>query len=294
MNELFSFDSASLLAVSFGVGIVIGLTGMGGGALMTPALIFLGIPASTAIANDLVAATINKSVGATVHWRNGSPNFQLAKWLILGSVPTAFLGAFFIDAVGTKQNQEEFLKFAIGCTLLLAAGTYTFRMYLDLRRGAIDDLDAPDPTVRVLPTVLVGIIGGTIVGLTSVGSGSLMMAALLLMYPTLAAVKLVGTDLVQAIPLVFSAAVGHVIVTGVDWVILIPLIIGGTPGTFVGARISNLVSQVVIRRGIVMVLTLTGITLLGVSPVAVGLLGAAMVILGPLFWGVVRPHGQTG
>lgn len=88
MNEFFTSDTATLVAVSFGVGILIGLTGMGGGALMTPALIFLGIQPSVAVANDLVAAAVNKSVGASVHWRRGSPNFKLAGWLIAGSVPT--------------------------------------------------------------------------------------------------------------------------------------------------------------------------------------------------------------
>ena len=106
MTSALSGDVASLLLVSFGVGIVVGLTGMGGGALMTPALIFLGVAPSVAVANDLVAAAVNKSVGATVHWRSGSPDLRLAGWLIAGSVPTAFAGAFLIKAVGPSQDQE--------------------------------------------------------------------------------------------------------------------------------------------------------------------------------------------
>ena len=98
----------------------------------------------------------------------------------------------------------------------------------------------------------------------------------------------VGTDLVQAVPLVLSAAISHVLVTGVDWGVLIPLIVGGTPGTFLGARLANWVSQSVIRRGIVIVLTLTGLKMLGVSPEAVGLIGAGMLLLGPLVWGFIR------
>ena len=125
-------------------------------------------------------------------------------------------------------------------------------------------------------------------GVTSVGSGSLIMVALLLLYPTLSALRLVGTDLVQAVPLVLSAAVGHVIVNGVDWGVLVPLVLGGTPGTFLGARIAGWVTQSVIRRGIVIVLTLTGLTLLGVSPEVVGMVGAGLLLLGPLVWGFVR------
>ena len=92
----------------------------------------------------------------------------------------------------------------------------------------------------------------------------------------------------QAVPLVFAAAVSHVLVTGVDWAVLIPLIVGGTPGTFLGARLANWVSQSVIRRGIVIVLTLTGLKMLGVPPEYVGLIGAAMLLLGPLVWGFIR------
>ena len=289
MTDLFTLDAGSVLVVSFMVGIVVGLTGMGGGALMTPALIFLNVPPTAAVANDLVAASVNKSVGATVHWREGSPNLKLAKWLIIGSVPTAFAGAFIVNAVGEVEEQESFVKAAIGVALLFTAATYGLRMYLQLRyvTGG-NELSQDDPRVKPLPTLVVGMIGGLLVGITSVGSGSLIMVALLLLYPTLSAVKLVGTDLVQAVPLVLSAAISHVLVSGVDWAILIPLIVGGTPGTFLGARLANWVSQSVVRRGIVIVLTLTGLTLLEVPPQAVGILGAAMLLLGPLLWGFIR------
>ena len=125
-------------------------------------------------------------------------------------------------------------------------------------------------------------------GVTSVGSGSLIMVALLLLYPTLSALRLVGTDLVQAVPLVLSAAISHWIVNGVEWAVLIPLIVGGSPGTFLGARIANWVSQSVIRRGIVIVLSLTGLSMLGVPPKTVGIIGAAFLLLGPLAWGFIR------
>jgi uncharacterized membrane protein YfcA len=260
---------------------------------MTPALIFLGVNPVAAVANDLVAASVNKSVGAAVHWRHGSPNLRLAGWLMVGSVPTAFAGAFIVNAVGEAEAQADFVTLAIGGALLLTAATYTLRNYLKLRdvvsgRGR----GGGEVVVRALPTLAVGAVGGLLVGITSVGSGSLIMVSLLLLYPALAAVRLVGTDLVQAVPLVLSAAVSHVIVSGVDWSVLIPLVVGGTPGTFLGSRLAHWVSEGVVKRGIVIVLTLTGLTLLEVPPEYVGLIGAALLILGPLAWGGVRrAHG---
>lgn len=290
MTELVTLSAASVLVVAFAVGIVVGLTGMGGGALMTPALIFLGVNPTAAVANDLVSASMSKSVGAAVHWRHGSPNLRLAAWLMVGSIPTAFAGAFIIRAVGGgEEGQDTFLTYAIGAALLFTAATYAIRMYLNLRivtDGGV--LAETDPEVKPVRTLVIGAVGGLLVGITSVGSGSLIMVALLLLYPTLSAVKLVGTDLVQAVPLVFAAAVSHVIVSGVDWEVLIPLLVGSIPGTFLGARLAHWVSQSVIRRGIVIVLTLTGLKLLGLSPELVGIIGAGLLILGPVAWSFVR------
>lgn len=289
MDELLTLSALSVLVVSFGVGIVVGLTGMGGGALMTPALIFLGVNPTAAVANDLVAASINKSVGASVHWRRGSPNLRLAGLLVLGSVPFALAGGFIVKSVGHPERQQEFLTTAIGYALLFTAGTYALRMYLQLRHVTAGNVISEDePALRVLPTVLVGAVGGLLVGITSVGSGSLIMVALLLIYPTLSAVRLVGTDLVQAVPLVLAAAIGHVFTEGITWAVLIPLVLGGTPGTFLGARMAAWVSQSVIRRGIVIVLTLTGLKMLDVPPEWVGIIGAGLLLLGPLAWAFVR------
>ena len=291
--DLWTTDALRILLVAFGVGIVVGLTGMGGGALMTPALIFLGVNPATAVANDLVAASVNKSVGAAVHWRSGSPNLRLAGLLMAGSVPFAFAGGFIVKSVGDAQARTDFLTNAIGWALLLAAGSYALRIYLQLRLVANGNV-APteEPHVRALPTVLVGAFGGLLVGITSVGSGSLIMVALLLLYPTMTALRLVGTDLVQAVPLVIAAAIGHVVNEGVEWVVLIPLILGGSPGTYLGSRMSTWVSQSVIRRGIVIVLTLTGLKMLGVPPQTIGFIGAGVLLLGPLAWGFVRQlHG---
>src|SRR5689334_89841 len=211
MHDLITATFFSILAAGFFVGIVVGLTGMGGGALMTPALIFLGVgDASTVVTADLTAAAIYKSGGALTHAKEGSPNMSLAKWLILGSVPFALAGPWLLRAVvgDEPDSVDTVLKECIGFALLSAAATYALRLLINLYRVRHGATAADDnPPIRPIPTFLVGALGGLLVGITSVGSGSVIMIALLMLYPGLSAVKLVGTDLVQAVPLVLAAAV---------------------------------------------------------------------------------------
>ena len=135
MHDLIADTFFSILAAGFFVGIVVGLTGMGGGALMTPALIFLGVgDAATVVTADLTAAAVYKSGGAIVHRREGSPNMQLAMWLILGSVPMALLGPHLVAWFTDPEDLDSALKLCIGFALLLAAATYALRLYINLRR----------------------------------------------------------------------------------------------------------------------------------------------------------------
>lgn len=287
MLDLLTTDVLSLIIVSLGVGVVVGLTGMGGGALMTPALIAFGIPPVTAVANDLVASAANKTVGAIVHWRQGSPHPRIAGWLMLGSIPTAFAGAFIVQSFGEPEQANAILLTVIGAALMLAAVTYLARALVRLARpvGA-----ATDVQVKPLRTLGIGMVGGLLVGITSVGSGSVIMVTLLLLYPALSPAKLVGTDLLQAVPLVIAAAASHVIVTGVDWEVLIPLLVGGPIGTYLGSRLAGVVRPAVVQNGIVMVLSLTSLALLGVPPFWVGVVGAGMLILGPVLWVYITHH----
>lgn len=298
----YSLEIKTVIA-AFIVGVVVGITGMGGGALMTPALIFLGVgDAATVVTADLTAAAVYKSAGAVVHWREGSPNLELAGWLILGSVPMAFLGPHVVGWVNPQADLDNFLKLCIGFALLFAASTYALRLYIGLRRvtGGRHPGEG-EPVIRPLPTILVGALGGLLVGITSVGSGSVIMIALLMLYPTLSAVKLVGTDLVQAVPLVLSAAVSNIIVHGLDWRITIPLIVGSVPGTILGSKIAPRVPTSFIRRGIVIVLTMSGLALLDKAgwgplgsgedethPLFIGVAGIALLVLLPVVWGVLR------
>lgn len=303
--DLLTTAALSILVAGFVVGVVVGLTGMGGGALMTPALIFLGVgDAATVVTADLTAAAVYKTGGAVVHAREGSPNFGLAKWLIIGSVPMALLGPHLVAGFTSDEDQLDYvLKMAIGFALLLAASTYALRLYINLRliRGGAAEAD-PNPPIRAVPTLLVGALGGLLVGITSVGSGSVIMVALLMLYPGLSAVKLVGTDLVQAVPLVLAAAISNIALNGLDWELLIPLVVGSVPGTLLGSMVAPRVPQSVIRRGIVVVLTMSGVALLDKAgwaplgedethPMLIAGVGVAMLVLVPLIWGLLR-RGQ--
>ncbi|KRA38541.1 MULTISPECIES: sulfite exporter TauE/SafE family protein [unclassified Nocardioides] len=309
MSEWLTLTALSIATAGFLVGIVVGLTGMGGGALMTPALIFLGVGHTAAIVTaDLTAAAIYKTGGAITHAREGSPNFRLAGWLIAGSVPMAFVGPYLANALTDDPEQlEKTLKLCIGIALLFAASTYALRIYINLRRvergGVVPD---DDPHIRPIPTLLVGMLGGLLVGVTSVGSGSVIMIALLMMYPGLTALRLVGTDLVQAVPLVLSAALANIAIHGLEWALLIPLVLGSVPGTLLGSRLAPRVPQSFIKRGIVIVLTMSGVALLfksGLHPfgeghetleaVLVAAIGLAMLVLVPVIWGLIRKrHGM--
>jgi uncharacterized membrane protein YfcA len=303
LADLVSTTALSVLAAGFFVGVVVGLTGMGGGALMTPALIFLGVgDAPTVVTADLTAAAVYKTGGALVHQREGSPHLQLAGWLVLGSVPMALLGPHLVNRLVPPGELDRTLKVCIGFALLFAASTYALRLYVNLRRmRSGTHVDEADPPVRPLPTVLVGALGGLLVGVTSVGSGSVIMIALLMLYPGLSAVRMVGTDLVQAVPLVLAAAISNITLHGLDWAITIPLVIGSVPGTVLGGLIAPRVPQSVIRRGIVVVLTMSGVALLDKAgwaplgsgehdthPVLIGLVGLAVLGLVPLVWGLLR------
>jgi uncharacterized membrane protein YfcA len=305
MGDWLTTDFFSIIAAAFVVGTVVGLTGMGGGALMTPALIFLGVGgASTVVTADLTASAIYKTGGAITHAREGGPNWELAKWLIIGSVPFALAGPWIIHRIagGGGEDLDTLLKKCIGFALLFAAATYALRLVINLRRvrgGGVDP--DPNPTIRPLITVGVGALGGLLVGITSVGSGSVIMISLVMLYPGLSALRLVGTDLVQAVPLVMAAAISNIVLNGLEWHLLVPLVIGSVPGPGLGSRIAPRVPQSVIRRGIVIVLTMSGLALLDKSgwaplgsgedqthPVLIACVGLLMVVVLPFVWGMIR------
>ncbi len=304
MHDLFTSNAAQIVTAGFFVGTIVGVTGMGGGALMTPALIFLGVGNASAIVTaDLTAAAVYKTGGALVHTRQGSPNFRLAGWLAAGSVPMALLGPHLVHWFVNEKDVDSLLKECIGFALLLAAATYAIRLWIQLVRVRSGALAATDEEPVILPvrTLLVGALGGLLVGVTSVGSGSVIMVTLLILYPTLSPLKLVGTDLVQAVPLVLAAAISNISVNGLEWSLTLPLIVGSVPGTLIGSQFASKVPLSYIRRGIVIVLTMSGIALLDKAgwaplgsgdkqthPVLIAMIGLGMLVGLPIIWGLLR------
>ncbi|MFS0886571.1 sulfite exporter TauE/SafE family protein [Aeromicrobium sp. 179-A 4D2 NHS] len=286
-----------LIAGAFAVGIVVGLTGMGGGALMTPMLVFFfNVPPLTAVSSDLVASAVMKPVGASVHLRRGTVNLRLVGWLCAGSVPAAFCGVLILRALGDSQQMQDGIKVALGLAILLSAALLLVRAYMRLlerartRDGKGEPLPQarPERHVRPVPTLLLGILGGLVVGMTSVGSGSLIIIGLMLLYPGLKASQLVGTDLVQAVPLVASAAISHAIFGDLDLSVSLPLIIGSIPGAYIGARLSARLPGGWVRRALAFVLLASGLKLIGVPNGTTGLILAVTLVAAPLVWMVVR------
>jgi hypothetical protein len=261
------------------VGFVVGLTGMGGGALMTPALVLLfGVQPLTAVSSDLVASLFMKPIGGGVHWLKGTVNWSLVRWLMAGSVPAAFGGVFLLRSIGHGESLQTGVKHALGVALIVVATALVLREIVRTRLGN-EEGDLPNIKVKRLPTYLIGVFGGLVVGVTSVGSGSLMMLLLLGLYPKLRLKQLVGTDLVQAIPLVGSAALAHMLFGQVEIGLTLSILVGALPGVYLGARVSSRASDRVIRPALVVVLTASGLKLLGANS-AVLLVAMVVAIAG--------------
>jgi uncharacterized membrane protein YfcA len=280
------------------VGFTVGLTGMGGGAIMTPVLVLVfGVQPLAAVSSDLVVSLIMKPVGSAVHMRRGTVNWGLVTWLLIGSVPSAFAGVLVLKALGDGEDVQNVVKTALGVALLVASATIVVKAYLQMaawaraRRIRLEGGTVPAPpplVVRPLPTVLIGALGGFVVGMTSVGSGSLIIVLLLLLYPTIKSSEVVGTDLVQAVPLVGAAALGHLLFGDVQLDLTTSLLLGALPGVYVGARVSSRAPQGLIRRALVLVLVASGLKLIGLSTQTTGLLLLAGVVLAPLAWAYAR------
>jgi uncharacterized membrane protein YfcA len=260
------------------VGFVVGLTGMGGGALMTPILVFYGVPPLTAVSSDIVASMIMKPIGGGVHWKRGTVNKGLVKWLVLGSVPSAFLGVFILKGFGTGAGLQATVKLALGIALAVVAFGLVVRPLLQRRRQGESQMPL---ALKPGATLAIGVLGGLVVGVTSVGSGSLMMILLLMLYPRLRLKELVGTDLVQAVPLVASAAVAHLLFGDFELGLTASILVGSIPGVFLGARFSSRAPDHVIRPALIVVLAASSLKLLGANSVLLALTTVAL-----LAWGI--------
>ncbi len=267
------------------VGFLVGMTGAGGGALMTPMLILIfGVKPSTAISSDLVAAVVMRPIGAFVHLRKKTVNLKLVGWMVLGSVPMAFLGAYLLHLLGHSSSAQDNIERALGAALLVGAAAMLLRFYLDrrkghTRRGAIHGLE-----VRPVLTVGIGMLGGLIVGMTSVGSGSLMIVLLLFAYPVIGANQLVGTDLTQAVPLTIAAALGALAFGHIELSVTTSLIIGSVPAVLVGSFISSRAPDRYVRPVITFVIFASGLKYVGVGTTALGWILCIILLSSAVIW----------
>jgi uncharacterized membrane protein YfcA len=273
------------------VGLLVGLTGAGGGALMTPMLILLfGVKPSTAISSDLVAAVVMRPVGAAVHLRKGTVNLRLVGWMVLGSVPMAFFGSYLLHVLGNAAAAQSRVEKLLGAALLVGAAAMVLRYGLDLRGGHRRQGVVANVASRPLLTVAIGMVGGLIVGMTSVGSGSLMIVLLLFLYPMLGANQLVGTDLTQAVPLTLAAALGALAFGHVEFAVTTSIIIGSVPAVLVGSFLSSYAPDRYIRPAITFVIFASGLKYVGVGTMALGWILCAVLLAAAIAWlGLVRP-----
>jgi uncharacterized membrane protein YfcA len=274
------------------IGFLVGMTGAGGGALMTPMLILLfGVTPSAAISSDLVAAVVMRPIGAGVHLKRGTVNLRLVGWMVLGSVPMAFAGAYLLHRIGHTKSAQENVEVILGAALLIGAAAMVLRYVLDSRAGQRRMAVIDDVVPRPVPTVLIGMIGGLIVGLTSVGSGSLMIIMLLFLYPMIGANQLVGTDLTQAVPLTLAAALGALAFGHVEFAVTVSLIIGSVPAVFVGSLLSSSAPDRYIRPVITFVIAASGLKYIGLNTTALGWTLCAILLVAAVIWlAYVRPR----
>ncbi len=283
--------------IAFGsaiVGLLVGMTGVGGGALMTPMLIMVfGVKPSTAISSDLVAAVLMKPFGASVHLKKGTVNLRLVAWMALGSVPAAFLGTYLLHLIGHTKQSEKHIQVVLGVALLIGVAAMIVRAVIDRREQ--NDRSGLVEAIRVRPlaTLAVGVVGGVMVGLTSVGSGSLMIVFLLFLYPALSAKQLVGTDLAQAVPLTMAAACGALLFGHVELSVTASLALGAIPAVIVGSYFSSRAPDHVIRPIIGFALFASGLKYVGLSTTVLGWILLVVLLGGFGLWlGVNRPWGE--
>jgi uncharacterized membrane protein YfcA len=273
-------------------GVIVGLTGMGGAALVTPMLVLLfGIDPASAVSSDVVASAFMKPVGAFVHIRAHTVHWGLVRWLSAGSVPGVLVGTLIFARVLTTDAASATIKTWIGWVLIIAVGAMLAKVWVARRASGIREIRPPmgvDMPVRPVPTVLLGLGVGVLVGMTSVGSGSLIVTTMLLLYPLLRPSILVGTDLTQAVPMLVAGAIAHAGFGEISIAVVVSLLIGQIPGVFIGARMSSRYDGHALRWLLMVILAATALKLLGLSSLIAGMIavvGVAVVIVM-----IVREH----
>jgi uncharacterized membrane protein YfcA len=252
------------------VGFLVGLTGVGGGSLMTPFLVaVVGVPAPTAVGTDLTFATITKLTGSFQHFRQRSVNLEIAVFLGIGSIPAGLLGVGTLEWIkGTFDPEmvESIMITIIATTLVMVGTSLIYRDYFMPKRDALPNIGSWDGKGRMSRkrrayTVLFGAFGGYLVGLTSIGSGSVMAVILLLFYPIAPAV-IVGTDITHAMVLSFVVGIAHMTQGNVNFALAGTLLLGGVPGVLVGSRLAPFIPAKPLKLLLAIMLIFVGVRLL--------------------------------
>jgi uncharacterized membrane protein YfcA len=249
-------DVLHILA-GFIVGLLVGLTGVGGGSLMTPILlIFFNQPAAVAVGTDLLYASITKSAGIFAHGKLGNIDWRIVGLLALGSVPASIITTFFLGNMDiASEKAVDTIKFWLGIALMLTALSVIFRTQLARLSKTGHWVN---PAFAPALTTTLGAILGFLVTLTSVGAGALGVTALLILYPKIAVSRIIGTDVAHAVPLTLVAGLGHVSLGTVDYSLLGTLLIGSIPGIWIGSHLSAKVAEHWIRLLLALILVYVG------------------------------------
>ncbi|MDQ3856448.1 MAG: sulfite exporter TauE/SafE family protein [Chloroflexota bacterium] len=245
------------------VGFLVGLTGMGSGALMAPVLIFLlHVKPSLAVGSDLIYASITKAFGAYQHYKHGTVDLALTRWLATGSVPGALIGSQAVEWFRARYGEsvEAMILTILGGAFVLVSTSIVVRTFLP-RKDGFTQSGSEFSSARKAATVVLGLAVGILVGITSVGSGSLLMTVLILFY-AVSTTRLVGTDIFHAVLLTAAAGASHFLSGNVDMVLVCNLLIGSVPGIVLGSRLVPVAPERLLRVVLAVVLFLTGLKML--------------------------------
>ncbi|WP_040263385.1 sulfite exporter TauE/SafE family protein [Pseudomonas massiliensis] len=246
------------------VGFIVGMTGVGGGSLMTPILLWFGINPATAVGTDLLYAAITKCSGVWVHGRNRNIDWAITGWLSLGSVPAAAVTLWLLHNLNADTHAlNSLIRTALAYVLFLTALAILLRgPLLAFASRHAGDRYRLSPKGLNACTVVTGVVLGAMVSLTSIGAGALGTVALFMLYPFLATRRLVGTEIAHAVPLTLVAGLGHAGMGNMDWSLLGHLLIGSLPGIYLGSHLSGRVPDRVLRPALAIMLGLIGLKLL--------------------------------
>lgn len=244
----------------FVVGMIVGFTGVGGGSLMTPVLVVLfGVHPATAVGTDLLYAAVTKSVGATIHNKAKSVDWQIVRRLAMGSVPATLLTFLVMNHYDMQSSKGGILTVLLGVVLLATSATLLFRNKIV---ELFAQFSSDRPSRVAAQTVFTGVILGALVTTTSVGAGAIGVTALLVIYPRLSVLKIVGSDIAHAVPLTLISGLGHWWFGDVDFTMLASLLIGSVPGIMVGSNFAPRISETALRIFLAVVLMLVSLKLI--------------------------------